>query len=222
MSGDLSQANSIAEELNKKRPADTQMQSLWLPAIRGQIALDRMDPNAAIENLRAAVPTIEYGQFQFTTNLSCLYHTYIRGQAYLAAGRDQQQRRSSRRFSITRRHRLELLDRSVSTSRRGACECAGAVGHKARMQTSPVAARSLHTKTSSPYGRTLSRMCPSSKRQRQSTRSCNSPSLLFPLISTLSKLGVPGCPYSPNSVRKRTSVRERACIRPSRATNPLC
>jgi tetratricopeptide (TPR) repeat protein len=86
MSGDLSQANSIAEELNKKRPADTQMQSLWLPAIRGQIALERKDPNAAIEDLRAAVSTIEYGQFQFTTNLSCLYHTYIRGQAYLAAG----------------------------------------------------------------------------------------------------------------------------------------
>ena len=86
MSGDLSQANSIAEDLNKKRPADTQMQSLWLPAIRAQIALERKNPSAAIDDLRAALPPIEYGQFSFTTNMSCLYHTYIRGQAYLAAG----------------------------------------------------------------------------------------------------------------------------------------
>jgi tetratricopeptide (TPR) repeat protein len=86
MSGDLSQANSISEDLNKQHPADTQLQSLWLPAIRAQIALERKNPSTAIADLRAALPPIEYGQFQFTTNMSCLYHTYIRGQAYLAAG----------------------------------------------------------------------------------------------------------------------------------------
>lgn len=89
MSGDLSQANSISEDLNRQHPADTQLQSLWLPAIRAQIALERKNPSAAIDDLRAALPLIEYGQFQFTTNMSCLYHTYIRGQAYLAAGQGQ-------------------------------------------------------------------------------------------------------------------------------------
>ncbi len=86
MGGDTSHANSIAEELNKQYPEHTQMQSLWLPAIRGQIALERKDPSAAIADLKAALPPIEYGQFSYTTNMSCLYPTYIRGQAYLAAG----------------------------------------------------------------------------------------------------------------------------------------
>jgi tetratricopeptide (TPR) repeat protein len=86
MSGDAGQANSMADELNKQYPGDTQIQSLWLPGIRGQIALDRKDANAAIDALKPAQPPIEYGQFEFTVNLSCLYPTYIRGQAYLEAG----------------------------------------------------------------------------------------------------------------------------------------
>jgi eukaryotic-like serine/threonine-protein kinase len=86
MGGDAAQANSIAEDLNKQHPADTQLQSLWLPAIRAQLALERKNPSAAIDDLHAALPPIEYGQFSYTTNMSCLYHTYIRGQAYLAAG----------------------------------------------------------------------------------------------------------------------------------------
>jgi eukaryotic-like serine/threonine-protein kinase len=35
--------------------------------------------------LQPALPPIEYGQFSFVTNLSCLYPTYARGEAYLAA-----------------------------------------------------------------------------------------------------------------------------------------
>ncbi|MGA9720141.1 MAG: protein kinase [Acidobacteriaceae bacterium] len=86
MSGDVAQASSIADALNKQYPEDTQIQSLWLPGIRGQTALDRKDANAAIDALKPAQPPIEYGQFNFTVNISCLYPTYIRGQAYLAAG----------------------------------------------------------------------------------------------------------------------------------------
>ena len=85
MSGDAAQANTIAEGLNKQYPEDTQVQSLWLPAMRGQIALDRKDARAAIDALKPALPPIQYGQLSFTVNLSCLYPTYIRGQAYLAA-----------------------------------------------------------------------------------------------------------------------------------------
>ena len=86
MSGDAAQASSMADALNKQYPEDTQMQSLWLPGIRGQIALDRKDASAAIDALKPTLPPIEYGQLSFTVNLSCLYPTYIRGQAYLAAG----------------------------------------------------------------------------------------------------------------------------------------
>jgi tetratricopeptide (TPR) repeat protein len=85
MAGDTAHAESIAQDLNKRSPLDTQMQSLWLPASRAQVALDRKNPAAAIESLQTAIP-IELGQILFVTNISCLYPTYIRGEAYLASG----------------------------------------------------------------------------------------------------------------------------------------
>jgi tetratricopeptide (TPR) repeat protein len=85
MASDTAHAESMAQDLNKRFPLDTQMQSLWLPAIRAQVALDRKNPAAATESLQVAVP-IELGQIPFVTNLSCLYPTYIRGEAYLAVG----------------------------------------------------------------------------------------------------------------------------------------
>jgi len=39
----------------------------------------------AVSDLQAATST-ELARFAFVPNLSCLYHTYIRGEAYLAAG----------------------------------------------------------------------------------------------------------------------------------------
>ena len=85
MAGDTARAESMAQELNKRYPVDTQLQSLWLPAILAQVALARKNPAAAIESLQAAVP-IELGLIPFVNNSSCLYPTYIRGEAYLASG----------------------------------------------------------------------------------------------------------------------------------------
>jgi tetratricopeptide (TPR) repeat protein/predicted Ser/Thr protein kinase len=90
MAGDIARTESLAQDLNKRRPVDTQMQSLWLPAIQAQLALDRKNPAAAIASLRPVLPPIEYGQIEFVLNLSCLYPTYIRGQAYLAAGQGKE------------------------------------------------------------------------------------------------------------------------------------
>jgi len=84
MAGDSARAESLAQELNKRFPLDTQMQSLWLPAIRAQLALDRKNPAAALESFGTPAP-IEFGQIIFVTNLSCLYPTYVRGETYLAA-----------------------------------------------------------------------------------------------------------------------------------------
>jgi eukaryotic-like serine/threonine-protein kinase len=86
MGGDTARAESLAEDLNKRFPLDTQMESLWLPAVRAQVALNRKNPAEALTDLQAATGPIEFGQFTFVTNLSCLYPTYVRGQAYLAAG----------------------------------------------------------------------------------------------------------------------------------------
>ena len=85
MSGDNAQAESLAQDLNKRFPLDTQMQSLWLPTIQAQLALNRKNPAVALSTLQAA-SRIELAQIPFVANLSCLYPTYIHGQAYLAAG----------------------------------------------------------------------------------------------------------------------------------------
>jgi eukaryotic-like serine/threonine-protein kinase len=85
MAGDTARAESLAQDLGKRFPLHTQMQSLWLPAIQAQLALNRKNPASALSALQAA-STIELGQIQFVINISCLYPTYVRGEAYLAAG----------------------------------------------------------------------------------------------------------------------------------------
>jgi hypothetical protein len=75
----------LSQDLEKRFPLDTQMQSLWLPAIQAQLALDRKHQSLAL-NVPQAAPPLELGNISFVTNLSCLYHVYIRGEAYLAAG----------------------------------------------------------------------------------------------------------------------------------------
>lgn len=86
MAGDTAHAASLAEDLNKRYPSDTQMQKLWLPAIRAQLALNRKNPADALNALPLDSP-VEFGMIEFVNNFSCLYPTYIKGEAYLAAGR---------------------------------------------------------------------------------------------------------------------------------------
>jgi len=85
MAGDTARAESLAQDLGKRFPLDTQVQSLWLPAIRAQLALAGKNPAAALKALQAASP-IELGNIPFGNNISCLYNVYVRGEAYLAAG----------------------------------------------------------------------------------------------------------------------------------------
>jgi tetratricopeptide (TPR) repeat protein len=85
MAGGTARAESLAQDLTRRFPLDTQIQSLWLPAIRAQVTLDRKNPHSALATLRAA-SHIELGEISFVNNISCLYHVYVRGNAYLAAG----------------------------------------------------------------------------------------------------------------------------------------
>jgi hypothetical protein len=80
MAGDTAQADSLSQDLAKRLPLDTVMQSFWLPAIRAKLALDRNDSAFALNTLQAAASPVELGVFG-----GCLYSTYIRGEAYLAA-----------------------------------------------------------------------------------------------------------------------------------------
>ncbi len=90
MAGDMAQSKPLVQDLEKRFPLDTQVQSLWLPAIRAQLALNRRNPTDALDALQAAGSPIELGNIDFLANLSCLYPTYIRGEAYLAAGRGKE------------------------------------------------------------------------------------------------------------------------------------
>jgi tetratricopeptide (TPR) repeat protein len=94
LAGDTARAASLAQDLAKRFPLDTQMQRLWLPAIHGQLALERKHTAAALDALQAGSSgerssigsALELGQIEFVLNLSCMYPVYVRGEAYLAAG----------------------------------------------------------------------------------------------------------------------------------------
>jgi len=84
LAGNAAQAQSLAQDLGKRFPLDTQMQSFWLPAIQGQLALGKKDRSAAL-NALPPDSSFTFGQLNFTVNLSCLYPVYVRGNADLAA-----------------------------------------------------------------------------------------------------------------------------------------
>ena len=86
MAGDSKRADSLTKDLNKRLPLNTQMQPLWLPAIEAQLALNEKSPPTALQKLQAVVPPSEFGLIGFLNNISCLYPTYVRGEAYLAGG----------------------------------------------------------------------------------------------------------------------------------------
>ena len=83
MAGETVRAAGLAQELSKSYPLDTQLQLLGLPEIRAQIELDRREPEAALNALRPGLP-IEFADTPFSSNTSCLYPAYVRGEAYLA------------------------------------------------------------------------------------------------------------------------------------------
>ncbi len=82
LAADTARADSLAQDLNKQAPLDTLMQSVWLPVIQAQLALNKKNPAAALTALQAATSPIEL--------VDCLYAPYVRGQAYLSAGQGKE------------------------------------------------------------------------------------------------------------------------------------
>jgi serine/threonine protein kinase/tetratricopeptide (TPR) repeat protein len=79
-SGDIAAAEELAYEVDKERPLDTLAQRYWLPTIRAAIALERKNPNGAIELLNG-MGVIELGDTEVDVYLCPVY---VRGEAYLA------------------------------------------------------------------------------------------------------------------------------------------
>jgi len=79
--GDTAGAEKLAAELDKNFPLDTLVQRYWLPTIRAGVALERQDPNRAVELLKVA-STIELSDL--TGNLAIFMSpAYVRGEAWL-------------------------------------------------------------------------------------------------------------------------------------------
>jgi len=85
--GDSARARALAQDLAKRYPLHSVVQSYWLPTVQAQLALSGNDAPAAIAQLRNAA-NLEYGLTVGNANNSCLYSTYLRGEAYLAAGEE--------------------------------------------------------------------------------------------------------------------------------------
>ena len=85
--GETARANTLVQELTKRYPMYTTVQSYWLPTIQAQLALHAKDGPGALAQLRN-VANLDYGLTIGAGNSSCLYPIYLRGEAYMAAGQD--------------------------------------------------------------------------------------------------------------------------------------
>jgi eukaryotic-like serine/threonine-protein kinase len=81
--GDIAQAQKLADELQKQNPLYTKIIDYWLPTIRAAIELSRHHPAKAIAILDDAAP-YELGVPGPQPELGALFYpVYLRGQAYL-------------------------------------------------------------------------------------------------------------------------------------------
>jgi len=82
--GDLSRAESLIADLERRYPDHSVMQSYWLPTIRAQLALERGDVPGALKELRAAAPLdLLYPQVFFYSHMPSVV---LRAEAYLKSG----------------------------------------------------------------------------------------------------------------------------------------
>ena len=98
----LPESQRLAADLEKRFPEDTPVQFEYLPTLRALSALAHQAPLDAIERLQTALPyDFAMPGTAFFAKFGGLYPAYVRGQAYLAAGRARRPRRNSKKSSIT-------------------------------------------------------------------------------------------------------------------------
>jgi len=79
---DVTRAKALADDLAKRFPEGTLVQSVWVPTIRAQLALNRKDLSKAMELLQPVAPYELAGQ---PNELTALSSVYVQGSAYLMA-----------------------------------------------------------------------------------------------------------------------------------------
>jgi serine/threonine protein kinase/tetratricopeptide (TPR) repeat protein len=79
-SGDSARADSVAQDLAKRFPLDTQAQSYWLPVIQAQVAYSKKNPTRALELLQTVSP-LDLS----SVSTVCAPPIYLRGESDLAS-----------------------------------------------------------------------------------------------------------------------------------------
>jgi len=87
--GDIAKAESLAENLNKRFPKDSVVNFIYLPVIRGQVAVDRRDSAKAISLLNPEL-TYDLGATGQGSVAPALYPVFVRAAAYLQAEQGQE------------------------------------------------------------------------------------------------------------------------------------
>jgi tetratricopeptide (TPR) repeat protein len=91
LSGDLSESQRLAADLEQRFPEDTPVQFEYLPTLHALSALAHGAPSDAVEQLQRAVPyDLAMPGTAFYAKFGGLYPAYVRGEAFLAAGRGQE------------------------------------------------------------------------------------------------------------------------------------
>jgi hypothetical protein len=86
LAGDTDDANRAIDDLTKRFPQNTVVQTRYLPMARSALALNSGNAQAALDALTAATPyELGHTNEDFTF---AIYPVYFRGQAYLAAKND--------------------------------------------------------------------------------------------------------------------------------------
>ena len=88
LSGDSTQVEKLANDMEKRYPEDTSVRFSYLPVIRAVVAVQHGEPLKAIDALQASVP-YEMGspRSSQTGFFGSLYPVFFRGEAFLAANK---------------------------------------------------------------------------------------------------------------------------------------
>jgi len=88
LAGDWKRAQALADDLEKRLNEDTQVQVIYVPAIRALVELDRGEPAHSIEILKASKPyELAITFTQFRASYGGFVPTYVRGEAYRRMGK---------------------------------------------------------------------------------------------------------------------------------------
>jgi tetratricopeptide (TPR) repeat protein len=90
LTGDIAEAQAMANDLEKRFPEDTSVRYTYLPVIRGLAAISRGEPAKAVELLEAAAPFDLAIPGSWAGFFGSLYPAYVRGMAYSSLHRSSE------------------------------------------------------------------------------------------------------------------------------------